>query len=105
MKIESGFAIVAATIISLSPLHVAAADAQLGRDHARQWCTSCHVVESGGKGSDQAPSFPAIANDPNRTRAGLKYWLANPHPPMPNPNLTRIEIDNIVTYIQSLRNK
>jgi hypothetical protein len=30
-------------------------------------------------------------------------WLANPHPPMPNFNLSRTEIDWIVAYLASLR--
>jgi mono/diheme cytochrome c family protein len=103
MKIQTWFTFVTFAIMTMTPLQASAADAQKGLEHARQRCTTCHVVERGGKGSDQAPAFRTIANDPSRTNATLESWLANPHPPMPNPNLTRIQIDNIVAYIQSLK--
>ena len=104
MKIEIWFTFVTFAIMTMAPMRVSAADVQKGLEHARQRCTTCHVVEPGGKGSDQAPAFRTIANDPSRTHAKLESWLAHPHPPMPNPNLTRFQIDNIVAYIQSLKN-
>jgi cytochrome c len=70
---------------------------------ARTWCTGCHVVEPGGRGSDAAPSFMTIANDPKRPPAALRAWLTHPHPPMPNMNLSRAEIDDIVAYLRSLK--
>jgi mono/diheme cytochrome c family protein len=101
MKIATWFIVAAAAILASS--HVSAADARQGHELSRQWCRACHVVELGGKGSDAAPTFHALANDSSRTREGLATWLARPHKPMPNPNLTRIEIDNIVAYILSLK--
>ena len=44
-----------------------------------------------------------IANDPMVTENGLRAWLADPHPPMPKFDLTRIEIDAIIDYITSLK--
>ncbi|HUK57644.1 MAG TPA: c-type cytochrome [Stellaceae bacterium] len=79
-----------------------AADADAGKRLADQWCTSCHVVGGGGHGTDAAPPLPTIAKsiqDPARLRA----WLVAPHPPMPNLNLSRAEIDNITAYLESLR--
>jgi len=70
---------------------------------ARTWCTGCHVVEPGGRGSDAAPSFMTIANDPKRGPAALRAWLTRPHPPMPNMNLSRAEIDDVVAYLRSLK--
>ena len=32
----------------------------------------------------------------------LKGWISNPHPPMPNFNLTRQTVDDLVAYIRSL---
>ncbi len=69
---------------------------------ARQWCTSCHIVAPGTGGSDAAPPFQTIANNPNVTEGGLRVWLADPHPPMPKFDLTRAETDAIIAYIRSL---
>jgi mono/diheme cytochrome c family protein len=70
---------------------------------ARNWCTGCHVVEPGGRGADAAPSFMAIASDTKRSPGALRAWLTQPHPPMPNMNLSRAEIDDVVAYLQSLK--
>jgi mono/diheme cytochrome c family protein len=70
---------------------------------ARSWCASCHQVEAGGPATDTAPSFRAVANDPAKTEGGLRAWLADPHSPMPNLNLSRQEIDDIIAYLASLR--
>lgn len=72
---------------------------------ARAWCSSCHIVEPGAKGSDAAPPFVAIANDPKRTRARIEAWLHDPHPPMPQLNLSRPDIAAISDYIESLKGK
>jgi mono/diheme cytochrome c family protein len=54
-------------------------------------------------GSDAAPPFESIANNPLVTEEGLRAWLADPHPPMPKFDLTRTEIDDIIAYIKSLK--
>ena len=33
----------------------------------------------------------------------MSAWLVDPHPPMPNMSLTMAEIDDLATYIMSLR--
>ena len=81
----------------------ASADPDEGLRLARQWCTSCHIVAPNTGGSDAAPPFETIANDPMVTEGGLRAWLADPHPPMPKFDLTRIEIDAIIAYIKSLK--
>ena len=80
-----------------------AADAQDGYRLAKQWCTSCHIVGPNEAGSDAARPFASIANDPQFTEDGIRAWLADPHPPMPNLNLSRMEVDWIVAYLRSLR--
>jgi len=80
----------------------AAEDVDRGLALARQWCVSCHQVEPGSAASDAAPPFATIANDPAVTEGGLRAWLSDPHPPMPNFNLSRGEIDDIVAYLNSL---
>ena len=81
----------------------ASGDPAAGLSLARQWCTSCHVVEPAGRGGQSGPSFLEIANSPDRTRPTLKAWLTNPHPPMPNLNLTNKEINDVIAYLESLR--
>jgi len=86
------------------PSHaVRAQQAADGLAIARQWCTGCHIVEPGGKGSDAARPFAEVANDPNFTKNGLRAWLADPHPPMPGLTLSNEEIDALMAYIASLR--
>ena len=95
-----------AAMVFLLPALAAAqgtGDARRGISLARNWCTGCHVVEPGGRGPDVAPPFAVIANDPKRTEGALRAWLTRPHPPMPNMNLSRAEIDDIIAYLQSLK--
>lgn len=94
----------ASTLIVVTLLRVSiAAEPEDGLRLARQWCVSCHIVEPGAGGSDAARPFESVANDPYFTEDGLRAWLANPHPPMPNFDLTRVEVEALVTYIGSLR--
>jgi mono/diheme cytochrome c family protein len=74
-----------------------------GKYLARNWCSTCHTVDVEGTGAKVAPSFITIANDPLRTDTYLRGWLSDPHPPMPQLNLTKTEIDDIVAYLETLR--
>lgn len=80
----------------------AAGDAGEGEKIAKQWCTSCHVVGRKPMASDKAPAFSALAADPAKSEGYLKAWISNPHPPMPNFNLSRQTINDLVAYIRSL---
>ena len=80
----------------------AAGDVAAGHALARQWCTSCHVVEEGGKGPDTAPPFSIIARGHAADPGWVRAWLSSSHPPMPNFNLAREQIDDIVAYLGSL---
>ncbi len=80
-------------------------DIENGARLAQTLCTSCHLV---GETSDRpihadVPSFTGIANRPKQTLDHLSNWLTEPHPPMPNLNLTRVEIRDLAGYIFSLR--
>jgi cytochrome c len=94
----------AAIVAGLAPVGTAraAGDGAAGHALARQWCVSCHVVEEGGPGSDTAPPFAAIARQRGGDRAWVHAWLSAPHPPMPNLNLTRQQIDDIIAYLDGL---
>jgi mono/diheme cytochrome c family protein len=86
---------IGALLVTGGDLWAAGADA--GRRLARQWCVECHIVEPPQESaSDAAPPFESIALDPTKTPEGLRTWLADPHPPMPNPQLSRGEIEDIL---------
>lgn len=93
------FALVA---LGASPA-AAQGDPETGRDLARQWCTTCHVVEPEGTGTDAAPPLPTLMANDGRTADDLRLWLSDPHPPMTSLDLTRGEIEDIVAYLESLR--
>ena len=83
-----------------------AADAQAGRALAESWCASCHVIGEAGQSSasDAAPTFASIANRPDATADGLRAFLSEPHADaMKGIVLPRLEIDDLVAYIMSLR--
>lgn len=77
-------------------------DPEIGRELALIWCTSCHVVDEAGHGADAGPALPALLGDGQRTADEIRGWLAAPHPPMPDFNLSRQEIENIVAYLETL---
>jgi len=81
----------------------AAGNAQAGKALAAQWCQSCHIIGPGvGVASDGAPPFEEVAADPATNEDGLRAWLFDPHPPMPNLGLSQRQIDDLTAYILSL---
>jgi cytochrome c len=79
-----------------------AGDPAEGRGIAERWCSSCHVAGNRSGGTDAVPTLESIANDPRRNPEWLRQWLNDPHPPMPNPHLSRVEIENVIAYLQTL---
>lgn len=80
----------------------AAADVTRGKGLTEQWCNQCHVIGNGSRGTDAAPPLPVIAQQKGKDPQWIKSWLAAPHPPMPNLNLSRQEIDDVAAYLASL---
>ncbi|MEQ8195881.1 MAG: hypothetical protein RIB59_15475 [Rhodospirillales bacterium] len=80
-----------------------ASDPSVGRMIAQKWCSSCHLVEPGGKTIDAAPSFAMIANNERYTESRLRGWIFAPHPPMPQIQLTKTQTDAIIAYILSMK--
>jgi mono/diheme cytochrome c family protein len=77
-----------------------AADAANGGTLAKRWCAACHVVASDQqRGSTEAPPFSAIADKPNFDAGKLALFLLEPHPKMPNMNLSRNEAADLAAYI------
>ena len=80
-------------------------DAAAGGALAQRWCSSCHLVAPAQNNAPAAgaPSFMALGADTAVSADQLRGFLNKPHPPMPDPGLTRQEIENVVAYIVSLR--
>ena len=96
------FAFVLALAASgLGPGH--AADAAHGEQLARRWCASCHVVAADQThGADNVPSFAAIARMPGFTAEHIADYLRDPHPKMPDMQLSTQEREDLAVYIASL---
>jgi mono/diheme cytochrome c family protein len=94
-----------AAVFCLSAISPAAAagDAQAGHDLAQRWCTSCHIIDRSGHGPDTGPPFPTIVLKNKEDRSSVRAWLADPHPPMPNFNLSQPQIDDLAAYLDSLK--
>ncbi|AXS42822.1 cytochrome c [Breoghania sp. L-A4] len=82
----------------------AAGDSQNGETLARIWCSACHVVATDQTAaSADVPTFQAIARNPLNTPERLAQFLADPHPVMPDMDLSRIEVADIIAYIETLK--
>jgi cytochrome c2 len=84
------------------PVCAFAADAAKGEIIVKRWCAACHLVAPDQtQANSDAPSFAAIAHKKKSSKA-LTAFLTDPHPKMPDMNLTRSEIADIVAYIGTL---
>jgi mono/diheme cytochrome c family protein len=91
-------------LAAVSAAGSAGADPKEGGQLARQWCSGCHIVGANQTSAvpQGPPSFPSLARS-GMTAAQLRAFLSHPHRPMPDLALTRVEIDNLIDYIESLR--
>jgi mono/diheme cytochrome c family protein len=79
------------------------ADFAHGEQLARRWCASCHVVAADQThGADNVPSFAAIAKMPGFSAERIAAFLRDPHPKMPDIQLTTQETEDLAAYITSL---
>lgn len=80
-------------------------DAANGERLVRKLCVNCHQVapDSGDPVLADVPGFREVANRPGMTREAIETFVLNPHPPMPQVQLTRDELSDISAYIMSLR--
>lgn len=80
-----------------------AADAANGGRIAKRWCAECHVVTPGqASAKADAPTFASIAAR-GAAVVPLDKFLMNPHPKMPDMQLNRTEVADLVAYIGSLK--
>jgi mono/diheme cytochrome c family protein len=94
--------LVLAVILGVTP--ALAADPDNGERLARRWCSPCHVVASDQRGpTGEAPPFATIAAKPDFDAGRLAFFLLEPHPKMPNMQLSRTEAADLAAYIATLK--
>ena len=80
-----------------------AADAVHGEQLAKRWCASCHIVGSDQtRGADNVPPFAAIAKRPGFDADKIARFLVDPHPKMPDMQLSTFEAKDLGAYIAGL---
>jgi cytochrome c len=92
------------SVLHVAGEHPAHADAARGGQLARQWCANCHVIGSSAAGAvpQGPPTFQTVAHS-GMTADQLRAFLSHPHGAMPDLALTRAEIDDLISYIDTLR--
>ncbi len=94
-----GLAVLAAASTSAA----APADPAQGEKLAKRWCAACHVVAADQtKGADNVPAFASIAKMPGFSAESIAQFLMDPHPKMPDMDLSRDEARDLGAYIASL---
>lgn len=79
--------------------------AERGKELAIRLCKNCHVIDTtmGSSVPDATPTFRSMATEPDQTRDRILAALIQPHVPMPDIQLSRSEIDNIIAYLDEFR--
>jgi mono/diheme cytochrome c family protein len=81
----------------------ASGDSVRGRHLALAWCSNCHALDGEIRRSGDTPDFTAIARKPSTSAASLRAFLQTAHAGMPDWQLTRDEIEDLIAYILSLK--
>ena len=82
-----------------------AGDVKRGLSLAQTHCAECHSIKKGQFRSRnrQAPTFETLASMPGVSPMTIRAALQTSHREMPNMNLKFEEIDDLVTYIATLK--
>ena len=82
-------------------------DAGQGLAYAQKNCVECHNVlnSTAPSPNGDAPPFRTVANTPGMTITALTVWSRTSHPSMPNLVIAPPEMDNLIAYILSLRDR
>ena len=62
---------------------------------------ACHAVGPANAGTDAAPAFDHLAQE--RTIKNLRAFLTEPHGRMPNIQLSRQQIEDVIVFIKARR--
>jgi mono/diheme cytochrome c family protein len=90
----------------ITPGGASAADEANGKALAARLCVNCHIIAPGmasGQVTADVPSFMDIAEKRNQTARRIRDRMLNPHPPMPEVQLTNRERADLADYILSLK--
>ncbi len=80
-----------------------AADPDHGKVLAQRWCVNCHLVGPEQQtATTDAPPFASVAKRPDFNESRLAFFLLDPHPKMPNMQLSRDDATDLAAYIASL---
>ena len=78
-----------------------AADTAKGETLAKRWCAECHVVAPNqSRAQSDAPTFAAISA--SKKVPDISMFLKQSHPQMPDMNLARDEIADLIAYMHTL---
>jgi tetratricopeptide (TPR) repeat protein len=82
-------------------------DPRKGFAYAERFCSGCHnILRTEAASPDkQAPPFMKVANTPGMSVTALTVWSRTSHPTMPNLVIEPADMDNLMAYILSLRNR
>ena len=86
--------------------HAGEGDPRAGRAFAADNCRQCHEISNGRtllSPFAAGPAFRDVANASTTTPLSLHVFLTTSHPTMPNLILSKKEVDDVVSYIMSLR--
>lgn len=97
-----------AVCIALQPIggfaQTSEPSATRGHQLAVRLCANCHLVDASGKSAPEGVgSFRGIANRTGQSADRISNVLMLPHMPMPDAQLTRAEIQDILAYLETLR--
>ena len=78
--------------------------AQRGEALSQSWCSECHAVKPNQSSANPAaPKFSDVAAEPSVTEYSLRAFLKTPHPTMPNIMMKADDMDDIASYILSMK--
>jgi mono/diheme cytochrome c family protein len=101
---ERQFAYCVFLVAALAASSSYAANPDQGETLAKRWCTGCHLVAGDQKNATtEAPPFAVVAKRSDFDAAKIAFFLLDPHPKMPNMELSRDEASDIAAYIKTLR--
>ena len=92
-----------AFLLAVQPTLADEPDSERGLSLAQRWCSSCHVIGPSFDGGDVGPPFASVAARPGLTSNDLRNFLAEPHDPMPDFQLSVDQYEDLVAHIMSLR--
>jgi mono/diheme cytochrome c family protein len=101
---KNGYAVAIIIYSAIAAAGNAQAAAPRGENLAQSWCSQCHAVKPDQTSPNPAaPRFPDVAAEPSMTEYALRAFLKTPHQTMPNIMMKSDEMDDIVSYILSLK--